>query len=142
MKTLKTFSAALLMLLSVSAFAADGSKKEEKLGMNYALKTYIDAVAHGKIGSLEEVLDKDIKFTTTRGQKIINHNKVELLNSLQGIRNVEQNCTTEYSIVESVPTLSVVKVVMKYEGFSKVTYLSLANSAKGWKITNISTSFI
>lgn len=116
MKILKTFSAALLMVLSSVAFAADGSK-HEKLDMNYALKTYIDAMAHGKISGLPEVLDKDIKFTTTRGEKIINHNKAEMLNSLQGNENVEQNCTIEYSIVEATLTISVVKVVMKYRRY-------------------------
>jgi hypothetical protein len=65
-----------------------------------------------------------------------------MLKSLEGIQNVEQNCTTEYSIVETTPTISVVKVTMKYEGFSKITYLNLANTSKGWKITSISTSFI
>ena len=141
MKTLKTISAALLMALSFSAFAADESKLE-KLEMNYALKTYIDAVAHGKISGLSEVLDKDIKITITRGEKIINHNKTEVMNSLKGMENVEQNCTTEYSVVEATPTISVVKVIMKYDGFSKVTYLNLANTTKGWKIINISSSFI
>lgn len=139
MKTLKTFTAALLMVLSFSAFA-DDDKNSEKLKMNYALKTYIDAVAHGKIQNLPEVLDKDIKFTTTRGEQIINHKKSEMLNALKHNENVEQNCTTEFSIIESNPTISVVKVVMKYQDFSKVTYLNLANTTKGWKITNVSTS--
>ena len=139
MKTLKTITAAFLMVLSFSAFA-DDDKNSEKLQMNYALKTYIDAVAHGKIQNLPEVLDKDIKFTTTRGERIINHKKSEMLNVMKHNENVEQNCTTEFSIIESNPTISVVKVVMKYQDFSKVTYLNLANTTKGWKITNVSSS--
>jgi hypothetical protein len=140
MKTLKTLSAALLILLSFTAFAADETGNE-KLNMNYALTTYIDAVTHGNIKGLADVLDKDVKFTSTRGEQIINHNKAEVLSLLKHSENTEQNCSTVYNIIESNQTLSVVKIVMKYPEFSKVTYLNIANTAKGWKITNVSSSY-
>lgn len=140
MKTLKTLTAALLMLVSVSTFAADG-KKNEKFEMNYALKTYIEAVTHGKISTLSEVLDSEVKLTTTRGEKIINQSRVELLKRLKLNENIIQNCETQVNIVESNPTLTVVKVSMKYINFTKVDYISLANTTKGWKITSISSSF-
>lgn len=141
MKTLKTITAALLIVLSTSAFAKDDTKIE-KLSINYALKAYVDAVAHGKIDGLNDVMDKDVKFTTTRGQQIINHDKDQVLKSLKHLQNVEQNCSTEFSIVESTPTQSIVKVTMKYDGFSKINYLSMSNTGKGWKIVSVATSFI
>jgi len=141
MKTLKTITAALLIAFSFSAFAADGTAKEKR-EMNYALKTYIEAVNEGKIGTLSEVLDREVKFTTTRGEQIISHNKSEMMNSLKGSENVIQNCETSFNVVEATPSFSVVKVISKYKGFSKVNYLNLANTGKGWKITSVSTSFI
>jgi len=141
MKTLKTIAAALLIAFSFSSFAADGTAKE-KLEMNYATKVYIDAVAYGKIAPLPEVLDKNVKFTSTRGENILSHNRTEFLHILNSTENVKQNCNTEFSVVESTPSASVVKVIMKYDGFSKVSYLNLANTTKGWKITSVSTSFI
>ncbi|HEY1009665.1 MAG TPA: nuclear transport factor 2 family protein [Daejeonella sp.] len=141
MKTLKSIAAALLIAFSLSSFAADGTAKE-KLEMNYALKTYIEAVTVGKITALPEVLDKNVKFTSTRGENIISHNRSEMLNVLKTTENVKQNCVTEYSVIESTPSASIVKVIMKYDGFSKVSYLNLANTTKGWKITSVSTSFI
>ena len=141
MKTLKTIAAALLVVLSTSAFASDDTKSE-KLNINYALKAYIDAVAHGKINGLSEVMDKDVKFTSTRGQQIVNHDKNQILNSLKNLQNVEQNCITEFSIVESTPTQSVVKVTMKYEGFTRINYLNMSNTGKGWKIVSVATSYI
>ncbi len=141
MKTLKTIAAALLVVLSTSAFASDDTKSE-KLNINYALNAYIDAVAHGKINGLNEVMDKDVKFTSTRGLEIIHHDKNQMLNLLKNHQNIEQNCITEFSIVESTPTQSVVKVTMKYDGFSKINYLSMSNTGKGWKIVSVATSYI
>jgi hypothetical protein len=128
------------MAVSCSAFAGDNSINE-KLEMNDALKSRVDTVAHGKIKGLAEVIDQDVKFTTTRRIENIHYNKTQILISLKKNKNVEQNCVTEYSLIESNATLTVVKLVMKYESFSKVTYLSMENSTKGWKITNLPSSF-
>ncbi|WP_242689227.1 nuclear transport factor 2 family protein [Pedobacter sp. SYSU D00535] len=141
MKTLKTFAAALLMALSFSVFASD-EPNNQKLSMDYAVKAYIDAVSHGKIKGLSEVLDNDVKFTVTRGENIINYSKSEMLNSMKGSQNLEQNCQTDYSVMELNGTQAVVKVTMKYEAFSKVNIVTLANTTKGWKITNVSSSFV
>ncbi len=141
MKTLKTITAALLIAFSFSAFAADGTAKE-KLEMNYALKVYIEAVTDGKIAPLPEILDKNVKFTSTRGENILSHGRTEFLNILSSTENVKQNCLTEFSVVESTPSASMVKVMMKYDGFVKVSYLNLANTTKGWKITSVATSFM
>jgi len=141
MKTLKNLTAALLMAVSFSAFAAGGSQSANP-DMSHALKAYVDAVSLGKMNGLQEVLDQDIRFTTTRNKKIITHSKAEILKTLKANENVKQNCSTEYTIIESTSSLGLVKLTMKYEGFSKVEYLSLANTGQGWKITGVSTSFI
>ncbi|HXI01505.1 MAG TPA: nuclear transport factor 2 family protein [Sphingobacteriaceae bacterium] len=141
MKNLTTLTAALLMVLSFSAFAADESNNQ-KLNMNYALKTYMDAVTHGKISGLSEILDTDVKFTNTRGNKIINYNKSEILRSFNDNQNIAQNCSTDYRVMELNSTITIVKVVMKYEEFSKISYVSMANTTKGWKITNVSSSYL
>lgn len=141
MKTLKTITAALLITFSFSAFAADGTAKEKR-EMNYALKTYIEAITKGKIADLAEVLAKEVNFSYARGEKIVSHNKTEMLSALKVNENVNQNCATSYSVVEATPSFSVVKIVMKYDGFSKVSYLNLGNTGNGWKITSVSTSFI
>lgn len=141
MKTLKTITAALLIAFSFSSFAADGTAKE-KLEMNYALKTYIAAVTEGKITPLPEVLDKEVKFSSAKGEMIIIHSKTEMLNALKVSENVKQNCSTSYVVVDATPLFSIVKVIMKYDNFSRVSYLNLSNTGKGWKITSVSTSFI
>ena len=58
MKTLKTLLAAVLMVVSFNALADEESKKE-KLGVDYGLKTYIDAISDGKVIGLSEVVGRD-----------------------------------------------------------------------------------
>ncbi len=143
MKTLKTITAALLTVISFSAFAVnENGIRNDKLKLSYPAQTFVDAVAHGKVDALPQVLDKEVKYTTTQGSKIVSFNKAQMLKSFQSMSGVEQNCTTEYTVIESTPTISVVKVTMKYEEFSKITYLNMANTASGWKITSISSSIL
>ncbi|HEX8577881.1 MAG TPA: nuclear transport factor 2 family protein [Flavobacterium sp.] len=140
MKAIKTLLAAALMVFSLNSFANE-EPQSQKLKMDYALKTYIDAISLGKIKGLSEILDNDVKFTVTRGEKIVNYSKSEMLNSLKGSENISQNCTTDYSIIEQSATQAIVKVIMKYDAFSKVNYVTMSQTNKGWKITNVSSVF-
>ena len=141
MKTLKTLTAAVLMILSFSAFANDESATNKNL-VDYTVKTYVDALAHGKIKDLPEVLDRDVKFTFTRGEKIYNYGKADLMKFMKSIEHVEQPCITESKVMEQNASQIIVKVSMKYDGLSRINYLSIANTSTGWKITNITNTFI
>ncbi|WP_374163856.1 nuclear transport factor 2 family protein [Arcticibacter sp. MXS-1] len=140
MKTFKSLAAAFMILFSVSAFAADESANS-KSKMESAVGTYIDAMNNGKLKELASLLDPGAKYTISRGDAVLNYSKGEFLETLKPHENVVQNCKTDYKLIEFSPAQSIVKVTMKYDSFSKVNFVTFSNTAKGWKITNISTSF-
>lgn len=141
MKALKTIIFAFCITFSFGAFSKDDGAKDQKLSMNYAVQTYIDAITQGKVKSLGEVLDNDVKFTMTQGEKIINFNRNEMLNALKGSENVLQNCKTNYAVVEQNDSQSIVKVTMSYDVFTRINYVTITHTNKGWKITNVSSVF-
>lgn len=141
MKTLRSLGTLVLMVFTLSAFASDEAATE-KLSMNYAVKTYLDAVSLGKLKGLAQVLDPEIKFTSTRGQQIIRHSKSDILSIFRNNENIRQNCFTDYTVMDVNTRQAVVKVIMKYENFSKIEILNMVNTARGWKITDVSTTFI
>lgn len=141
MKTLKTVIAACLLLISVSAFAADDENKE-KLNIDNTLNTYVEAVTNGKIDGLKDILAEDVKFSVARSETVINYTKSQLLNSLKESENVVQNCRTDYKVVKINSLQAMVKVIMKYEGFRKINYINLDKTRTGWKITNISSAYV
>jgi hypothetical protein len=139
MKTLKTLTAAILIILSTSAFAAK-KNNNEKLLVDYTIKKFVNAVSYGDTKGVSNIFDKDVKMTTAYKQEVVNYNKEEILTTIKFVQNVKQNCQTEYQMIERTPTQALAKVSMKYESFTKVNYISLANTTEGWKITHISTS--
>lgn len=142
MKTLKIFFTAIFFASTMSVFAnTDEGAKSQKLTMNYAVQTYIDAMTQGKIKDLPEILEKNAKFTINQGNKIIDFNKSEILANLKDSENLKQNCKTDYSVVEQTETNCIVKVVMTYDAFTRINYVTIAQTNAGWKITNVSSVF-
>ncbi|WP_374163707.1 nuclear transport factor 2 family protein [Arcticibacter sp. MXS-1] len=141
MKALKTIVLAFCIVFSFNTFAKNDGSKEQKLSMNYAVQTYIDAMTLGKIKDLTEVLDNEVKFTVTQGQNIVNYSRNQMLAVLKNSENLEQNCKTNFTVVEQNDAQSIVKVTLSYDGFNKVNYVTISNTNQGWKITNVSTMF-
>lgn len=140
MKTLKSIALGLV-LLTVFGVAKASNKPAVVLSKDYVINTYIDAVSHGKTEGLKDVFDSFAKFSMLRGNKVVNYTKAEMLTALQASRGVEQNCSVTTSETESGYNTSVVKVDMKYAGFVRTNYVTITNTDKGWKITNVYSEF-
>lgn len=141
MKTLKTTLIALLITLTYSVTKADTPVKSEKLTMRYAISAYVDAFSHGKSSGLADVIDENARFCHMRGQQVITFNKSQILESLKNQENVEQNCQTSARLIENTANLVVYKVQMKYQNFSRISYVTMTDTGAGWKITNVSSTF-
>ncbi|WP_295653390.1 nuclear transport factor 2 family protein [uncultured Mucilaginibacter sp.] len=142
MKTLKTTILGLLMLVAFGAAKANVVKLDDsKLTVNYAVNTYVDAVSLGNYKELSSLLDDNLKYSIERGNKTLVFNKAQLLESFKQEQGVKQDCEVSTSVNDSTPDVTIVKVEMKYADFTRTNYVTLVNSAKGWKITNIYSSF-
>jgi hypothetical protein len=141
MKTLKTIVLGVA-LLAVCGAANAKPAIGEKLTRNHAINTYIDAMTRGKLAGLNDVLDKTAAFSMLRGKTVLSFSKKEMLDYLQSNKNVELACTTSTSIVESDANLAVVKVDMKFDGFVRSNYVTIANTGNGWKITSVYSVFV
>jgi hypothetical protein len=141
MKTLKS-TIAILALLFVGATAKAAIHTDEgNMSKNFAINTYIDAMTRGRSEGMNEVLDPTVKFNVLRGTKVVSFTKKEMLDYLKTDKDVEQDCTTNTEIVQDDAAQSVVKVDMKYNGFVRSNYVTLANTGNGWKIINVYSVF-
>lgn len=128
--------------MSIGAATAKTVKPDdEKLTVNYAINTYVNAISHGQSKGLMDIIDNDLKFSMVAGNQTINYNKDQYLESLKTAENIEQQCTTTTTITGNTPNTTVVTVDMKYQDFTRTSYVTLTKSAKGWKITEIYSLF-
>jgi len=141
MKTLKSILLGLALMVVCGAVKANNSD-DGKLTQTHAINTYVDAMTRGKLQGLSDVLDQCAQFSMLRGKTVLSFSKKQMLDYLQANKNTEQTCTTSTSIVESNANVAVVKVDMKFDGFVRSNYITIANTGNGWKITNVYSVFV
>ena len=141
MKTLKSILLGLALLVVGSAAKAIPYSDGDNLTKTFAINTYVDAITRGKLQGLNDVVDQNAKFSLLSGKKIITFTRDEIFQSLKLNKNVEQDCTTSTTIIQSNSDITVVKVDMQYERFVRSNYVTIANTGKGWKITNVYSVF-
>nr|WP_294948568.1 nuclear transport factor 2 family protein [uncultured Mucilaginibacter sp.] len=141
MKNLKSIILGLALLLVCGAVNANPIPTNENLTATHAINTYVDAITRGKLGGLNDVLDQSVKFSMLRGKKVLSFDKKQMMEFFKGDKNVEQACTTSTDIVENSADVKVVKVDMKYDGFTRSNYVTVANTGDGWRITNVYSVF-
>jgi len=141
MKTLKSILLGLALMVVCVAVKANNTD-DGKLTQNHAINTYVDAMTRGKLQGLNDVLDQSAQFSMLRGKTVLSFSKKQMLDYLQANKNTEQTCTITTSIVESNANVAVVKVDMKFDGFVRSNYVTIANTGNGWKITNVYSVFV
>lgn len=142
MKTLKSLALGVCLFLAGTVAKANKISNDDKLASPYfAINTYVDAVSRGKVADLDLVVDKTAKFSMLRGKSLISFSKDDVLNFTKENANTEQSCTVTTSIVNTNADVTVAKVEMQYDGFTRCNYVTLTNTGNGWKITNVYSVF-
>ncbi|CAN5247630.1 hypothetical protein BH09BAC6_BH09BAC6_08300 [soil metagenome] len=142
MKTLKTIIMGLALMAVCGIAGASDLTNGENLTKNHAINTFVDAMTRGKVDGLNDVLAKTAAFSMLRGKEVLSFSKKQMVDYLQSNKDTEQACTTSTSVVESNDQVAVVKVDMKFDGFTRSNYVTVANTGQGWKITNVYSVFI
>ncbi len=140
MKTLKSMLMGLLLLIVCGSAKANGNPAE-KLSKHYVINSYVDAMIRGRLNELNSILAPNAQFSMMRGKQLLSFNKTQMLDYMQSNKNVEMACTTSTSLIESNPDITLVKVDMKFDSFVRSNYITLTNTADGWKITNVYSVF-
>lgn len=136
MKNLKSIMLVLALLMVYNAARAD-RPRPGILTKNHAINTYIDAMTRGKLSGVNDILDQNATFSTLRGKQVLSFGKQDMLKYLKENKDIDMDCTTNTSVIQSNADITLVKVDMKYETAVRCSYITLVNTGEGWKITNV-----
>ncbi|WP_295767829.1 nuclear transport factor 2 family protein [uncultured Mucilaginibacter sp.] len=140
MKTLKSLVAGLALLVIANVVKAE-EPNVARLTKSYAVSTYVNMMTRGLNAGLSDVFESNAKINILRGKQVLSFSKAEMLTFAGDNKNIQQNCTTSVTEVESNADMAIVKVDMKYEKFTRTNYVTIANTGEGWKITNVYSVF-
>ena len=140
MKTLKSMLASIALI--TVCFVANATVKPvaDKPTKSDVVNMYIDAISHGKINSLNAILDESMQFNIQRGENVNTLDKNQLLEYLKGNANGDAPVSTNTTTVQEDDNSYVVKVDFKYAGYTRSDLVTVENSG-GWMITKIQSSY-
>lgn len=141
MKNLKSIILALALLITCLTAKAASVTNDEGLTMVFTINTYVDAITHGKLRGLDDVIDQNAKFSQLRGTDVLSFTKDEMLQSLRLNKDVEQECITSTTVIQSNAEVAIVKIDMQYKWFTRSNFVTVSNTGKGWKITSVYSAF-
>ena len=139
MKTLKSIMLGLALVVVSTVANASVKPAAAVLSKNDVLNIYVNALVHGKIDGLENVLDKNVKLTIHRGEKEFNLDRKQILESFKASENIEQGCTYTTYTQDETDNGMVVKITMKYDGYERTNMITIALNHADFKITKIET---
>lgn len=140
MKTLKAMMMGLALLLvcgiSQAAPISHGNSTKDQV-----IDTYLNAVVHGKLDGVSDVIDDDAQFAIKRGERINTLTKAQIMDGLKANANVEQDCQCTKSVMQDDDLKKVLKVDMKYADYTRTDIITAEPVGAGWKVTKVETSF-
>lgn len=139
MKALKSIILGLALLVASTVANASQKQTAGVLTKEDVLNTYVNAVVHGKIDGLENILANDVKYVITRGEKEYTLDKKRILESFKPSENIEQGCTYTTAVIDETKNGMVVKLIMKYDTYIRTNLITISMSRSDFKISKIET---
>ena len=99
MKTLKSIVLGLALLVVTNVVKAD-EPTAAKITKNRAISTYISTMTEGNNLGFDAVLDENVKFSSLRGNKLVNFDKADML------KFIDQNKRKEHTYTDNRIKLS------------------------------------
>ncbi|MFD1768669.1 nuclear transport factor 2 family protein [Sphingobacterium suaedae] len=138
-KTLTSIATALIMITSFSSFAAEKTNPLKYVASNKIIETYLAATTFGSIDFNNFLFTTDFEYTNSaNGDRF---NKLQYTDFLKAHKGIRYDCTTSYEILDQTGKACMAKVTMKFNTFTRIDYITLNNTAEGWKVNKVATTY-
>ena len=136
-KTLIIFATTLLIVSTLSSFAANNplKEKESKVIITY----YVEAIALGSDIYHKYLFSDDFEYTNTANND--KFKKKQYLKFLKNTKGYKFDCKTDYQILDETGKSCVAKATMTFSHFTRVDYITLNRSDDGWKVSKVVTTY-
>ncbi|WDF69454.1 nuclear transport factor 2 family protein [Sphingobacterium oryzagri] len=138
-KTLTTIAATVLMIATLSSFAAENFNPLKHVATAKILTTYLEATTLGSTDLNKFLFADDFEYRNSANGD--SFNKKEYTAFLKAHKGIQFDCETTYEILDESGQACVAKATMKFENFTRVDYITLNQSEEGWKVSKVVTSY-
>ncbi|MGO1243372.1 MAG: nuclear transport factor 2 family protein [Sphingobacterium sp.] len=138
-KSITTIAAAIIMITSFSAFAANHAKPVETVESAAIINAYIDATTLGAKEMNNLLFAEDFEYQNVANGDTFN--KKVYTQFLENNQGVQYDCETSYQILDENAQACLAKTTMKFKNFTRVDYITLNHTTEGWEVSKVVTSY-
>jgi len=138
---IRTALAVMIVVAANTSSAKANMKESITQAASSALVKYVETVVYGMVENMGELFSDQFRQCTNVNGKVITHTKSQVINFIKKHKHIEQDCITNYAIIEQSATCSIAKVEMRYLEFTRVDYLTFGPEGKKWKVNQVVTTF-
>lgn len=103
------------------------------------VNAFIEATVHTDAKLLNLVLHDHANICVCLGPKLGKHSKEQLVSFYKNLGRTDLNCESDYEIISSSNTLTLVRVDFKFPLFVQRNFITIEQDATGlWEITQVS----
>lgn len=103
------------------------------------VNAFIEASVHTDARLLNQVLQKNAKICECLGTKLSKRSKSELVSFYKKLGRSVLDCESDYEIISSSNTLTLVRVDLKFSLFVQRNFITIEQDPTGlWEITQVS----
>lgn len=141
MKTkITSIATALIVMASFCSFAAEKTNPLKDLNSVNMIRIYLEAATAGSIEYNNFLFSDDFQYFNTANN--VSHSKRRYLSFLKANRGLKFNCETTYQLLDECGKACVAKVMMKFDKFTRIDYITLNQSEDGWKVSKVVTTYL
>jgi hypothetical protein len=138
-KTLSTIATVLLMIVSLSSFAASEVNPLKNMDSKAFLITYVEATTLGSDIYNKYLLTEDFEYSNTSNND--SFNKKAYLKFLKDNKGLKFNAETSYEILDETGKTCIAKAISTFENFTRVDHITLNKTNDGWKVSKVVTTY-
>lgn len=141
MKTIRLFTIAAIVTISSLGFAVAKGNDVRVAKATNGVELYIDLLCAGDMESVDYLFDQQLTYEVSNNGKVTKYSRQQLIDHMKQGKGIQQDCRTNYAIVESCGDYALAKVEMKYDSFSRVDYVTLNRYGNEWKVSQVTSTY-
>lgn len=137
--TVTSIAAAIIMMTTFSAFAANTHNPVKSMDSKSIVLSYVEATTLGNDQLQKELFAKNFSFENlSNGDK---YNAATYRSFLKANKGLKYDCTTSYELLTETADECTAKATMKFANFTRVDLITLSKSQEGWKLSKVLTTY-
>ncbi|ERJ58172.1 nuclear transport factor 2 family protein [Sphingobacterium paucimobilis] len=138
-KTIATIATVFALVFGLNASAAESANPLKKLDSKEIALTYLQAISTGNTEYNKYLYTSDFEYSNAINNQTFGRSQyLAFLNANKGL---VYNCKTTYEIMDQTGNTAIGKATMKFEKFTRIDYITMVQSAEGWKVSKVVTTY-